>query len=644
MFNPLELIVNLNWEESGELEFKSAKGGLPKSLWETYSAMANTHGGVILLGVEDNGEVSGVVNVSNLKKTFWDTINNPSKVNTNLLTDADIIELSYHNRSILAIRVPQATRYQRPIYLNQHPWTGTYRRNHEGDYRCNEKEIRRMFADCAEESADSRMLENFDLSDVDLHSLQQYRQRLASYRSTHPWLSEDDKGLLIKLGGWHRERKTDKEGLTVAGLLMFGKDEAIREALPNYHIDYRENFSSDPSIRWTDRITADGTWVANLFQFYFRIIQRLSVDLKLPFQLDANLLRKGETPVHEAIREALVNTLIHGDYYGVGGILVEKRPDRLNFSNPGTFLISLDQLLRGNVSECRNKYLQNMFMLIGAAEKAGSGIDKMRKGWRSQSWQLPVFHETTHPDRVYCQLPMISLIPPESMQRLKSMFGIKFDEFDQEEIQILVTADMEGFVDNARIRQITGSHAADITRTLQKLVAKGVLVQEGQARWSRYRLPTSEKDSVHMGMDSVHMGIDSVHMGIDSVHMGIDSVHIEQAGLRSLTTESAEKILDSIAAPARENKRLVPKAMEKIILDLCTGRWLSRRQLADLLDRHHDGLRTRFLTPMVGHGLLRLRYPDKPNRVDQAYTINVPHEEIEAPSTTQDFKFDPLKV
>lgn len=92
--DPLEVLSSLNWEESQELEFKSAKGGLPKSLWQTYSAMANTHGGIILLGVEDNGAVSGVVNSGKLKKAFWDTVNNRGKVSANLLMDTDVADIT----------------------------------------------------------------------------------------------------------------------------------------------------------------------------------------------------------------------------------------------------------------------------------------------------------------------------------------------------------------------------------------------------------------------------------------------------------------------------------------------------------------------------------------------------------------------
>lgn len=278
--------------------------------------------------------------------------------------------------------------------------------------------------------------------------------------------------------------------------------------------------------------------------------------------------------------------------------MVEKQRDAFEFSNPGTLLVSIDQLLRGNVSECRNKALQTMFMLIGGAEKAGSGVDKMRQGWASQHWRSPMIREQAQPERVSWRLPMVSLIPDESLTRLEYLFGKKFHQFTKNEVQALVTADIEGAVDNSRMRQICAIHAADVTRLLQGLVAKGALAQEGQGRWSRYRLP----ETVH----SVHKAGDSVHRGGGSVHKPGDSEHSE--------------VLRVIAAPARNRQRLQPEDMERIILELCQGRWLTRNQLAELLDRHPDGLRSRFLTPLVAHDRLQLRYPDKPNRADQAYT------------------------
>jgi ATP-dependent DNA helicase RecG len=604
-----DILDRLNWVESYDLELKSAKGGLPGSLWETYSAMANTQGGVILLGVEDNGTISGIDNIAKLKKSCWDTVNNRGKISLNLLNNDDIQEISTSDSTILALRIPKATRSQRPVFVGQNPLTGTYRRNYEGDYHCTAQEVSRMLSDRSEDPADSQILEHFTLDDLDRPSLQQYRQRFASNKPTHPWLSEDDRGLLQKLGGWRRDRASTQEGLTLAGLLMFGKAEAIQEVIPQYQIDYRENLTADPQVRWTDRLTLDGTWSGNLFQFYLSVIQRLARDLKLPFQLDSELFRKGETIVHEAIREALVNAIIHADYQGIGGVVIIKYLNRLEFTNPGSLLISIEQLFQGNVSECRNKALQTMFMMIGACEKAGSGVDKILQGWQSQHWRLPIIDEQVRPDRVRWILPMFSLIPEESLTRLKQAFGNKFNQFTQLEVQALVTADLEQSVDNARMCRITGEHTADITKMLQHLVAVGALSQKGQGRWTSYQLP-HPLDSVHNAGDSVHNAADSVHNADDSVH---NSAHNDPI---------FDKTLLEIASPARTNQRLIPRDMEKTILSLCQGRWLTRNQLGELVQRNAEGLRSRFLSPMVEHGLLRLRYPDKPNRTDQAYTAN----------------------
>ncbi len=71
-------------------------------------------------------------------------------------------------------------------------------------------------------------------------------------------------------------------------------------------------------------MTVDGTWCADLFQFYERVIQKLTAELRIPFQLEPDLLRRDDTLVHEAIREALVNAMIHADYRGQGGIVIDK--------------------------------------------------------------------------------------------------------------------------------------------------------------------------------------------------------------------------------------------------------------------------------------------------------------------------------
>ena len=377
--------------ETTDCEFKSSRGGFPGSFWETYSAMANSEGGVIILGVrEKDGDVllDGLTPEQAVQhqKYFWDNVHNRNTVSANLLATHDVTIVELERTVLLAVNVPRATRTQRPVFLGPNPFGHTFRRHHEGDYRCSDADVRRMLADADEMPSDFRIVEGFSIDDLDPATLAQYRQRLASLKRDHPWLTLPDVEFLTKIGGWRRERTGGRHGLTLAGLLMFGKDETIRdpEALPGYFVDYREKL--DLSVRWTDRVCPDGTWEPNLFQFYQRVWPKLSAGLPTPFRLEG-AERRDETPAHEALREAFINALVHADFQGVGGVVIERYQDRFTLENPGFLLISLEQYHRGGTSECRNKALQKMFALIGRGEQAGSGADKIRTGWRHHHWR-----------------------------------------------------------------------------------------------------------------------------------------------------------------------------------------------------------------------------------------------------------------
>jgi len=83
--------------------------------------------------------------------------------------------------------------------------------------------------------------------------------------------------------------------------------------------------------------------------------------------------------------------------------------------------------------------------------------------------------------------------------------------------------------------------------------------------------------------------------------------------------------LRRLAAPVSDTGKAPPALVRKVILDLCQGRYLTAEELGDLLHRNVDGLRSRYLSPMVSEGILRLRYPAAANRPDQAYTtVNEP--------------------
>lgn len=619
----LEILDAIFEGEAVDWEFKAAQGGFPNTVWDTYSAMANTDGGVIILGVEeadDHYEVRGVPNPDQTKRTFWNGVRNQQLVSVCVVNNDHVRSVEVAGQTLVAIHVPRATRQQRPVYRGRNPLSGTYRRNEDGDYLCTPDEVRRMLAEQTGESLDTTILEGFGIEDLDPVSLQQYRQRWASREPDHPFLSQPEREFLESIGGYRVDRQSRLEGITTAGLLMFGKSRAILDphGVPGFHLDYREWLSESPEDRWTDRVTYDGRWECNLFQFVQRVLVKLTAEVPVRFQLQANLSRRDDTDVHEAIREALINTLIHADHTGQGGVVIDRRRDQLEFSNPGALLVSVEQVYRGGVSECRNKTLQKMFGFLGYGEHAGSGFPRIVRGWSSQHWRMPLIRETLRPDRVSLLMRMVSLLPEESVQKLRESFGDQVDRLNPLELQALVTAELDGGVSNSRMQQVSYEHPSDLTRVLQGLVAKGLLEQQGHRRWTTYRLgppQTVESEPLETPGDSQQSAGDSQQSTEGSQQTVLDS----QQSLDELPSEELERLRE-LASRSGPGSHLRRAEMQGIILGLCSGRYLTRHALALLVNRNPDALRNRFLVPMVQQGLLRYRFPDDPNRPDQAYT------------------------
>ena len=399
----------LKEKESNDLEFKSAKGGFPHSFWETYSSFANTHGGAIVFGIKEKDNqffLDGLTEeqVEKYKRDFFNAMHNKEKVNIPLLKDDDVQVEEIEGVYFLFFYVPRVDRSLRPVYCGLDPYTGTYRRDIEGDYHCTREEVNSMFADAnLTNPVDGRILKNYGKKDLDANSIKQYRRRFEQWNPEHVWnaLSEDE--FLEKINVFRRERETGEYGLTYAGLLMFGTYSAIMDANPNFFPDYQE--IQDVKERWVNRICPDGNWESNLFQFYSKVLPILQNFLPKPFVLEDSQ-RKTETPAHIAIREAFANALVHADYTENASLNIYKYPNKIVFSNPGIMLVSLKQYYKGGESVCRNKYLQTMFTFLGSAEKAGSGADKIVHGWEKNNWKRPFIEEKTKPNKVVLTMSM----------------------------------------------------------------------------------------------------------------------------------------------------------------------------------------------------------------------------------------------
>ena len=393
------------YKENNRIEAKKAVGGLPRSIWETYSAFANTLGGIILLGVEEGKDKSlHPVNLPDpemLVNDFWDIINNSNKVSVNILSDKDVTVEDIDGVQIVAIRVPRAQRSDKPVYIDGNPLSGSYRRNGEGDYKCTREEVQAMMRDAEIKTQDMVVLEGMGLDVFDYDSVKRYRIRMKNYRPGHVWEELENIEFLYKLGAIGRS-SDGKMHPTAAGLLMFGYEHEILKEYPEYFLDYQEQF--DPNTHWTDRIVSSaGDWSGNIYDFYFRVYNKITQDIKVPFKLEGGD-RIDDTPVHKALREALANCLINADYYGKQGLIIIKKKDIITLSNPGGFRIDVAAAKSGGISDPRNSALIKMFNLIGVGERSGSGIPNIFSIWKKQGWSAPVISESFDPDRITLSL------------------------------------------------------------------------------------------------------------------------------------------------------------------------------------------------------------------------------------------------
>ncbi len=399
------------YKEDNRREVKKAKENIPVNMWDTYSAFANCYGGVIILGVKERDDgtwyTTGLKNPRKQRKQFWDAINDKKKVSINLLKETDVETYEVDGDTIMVIHVPMAKREEKPVYINDDLFGGTYRRNWEGDYRCTSLQVKAMLRDQTEETYDMTVLDKVSIKDLNYDTIHSYRNRHQLLKQGHPFEGYSDEEYLRCIGAAAISDEDGKLHPTAAGLLMFGNEFDIVRQFPDYFLDYREEL--DPSIRWTDRfVSSSGDWSGNLCDFYFRVYNKLQKYIKVPFKMSGGD-RIDDTPVHKALREAIANCLINADFFGKFGIIIKKEEDIITLENPGYIRLGKHQMLRGGLSDPRNKAIMKMFNMINIGERAGSGVPNIFQTWDAAEWVSPVVEEQFNPDRTILRLSFVSM-------------------------------------------------------------------------------------------------------------------------------------------------------------------------------------------------------------------------------------------
>jgi len=650
--NTLEDIELLS--ECEELECKLAggrdgEGQLPEEFWPTYSAMANTDGGIVLLGVrEKKGQFSlqGLKQPERVHKQLVDLLQNPSKVSINLLNPQSIEQIEIEGCVLLKVTVPRASRVQRPVYLNGNPLKGnTYRRFHEADQRLDDEAVKLMLSEQQLDTLDNQVQPHFGIEEISGDTLQVYRQTHATLNPGHLWTSLTDAQFLKSVGAWKRIRETGEEGLTIAGLLMFGTFQAIQEIFPNYVLDYQERMDDSEESRWSDRITLDGAWSGNLYDFYRKVYPKLIVDLKIPFELKDGL-RQSDSPVHVALREALANTLVHADYRERARIFILKKKDGFAFMNPGLMRVPLEIALDGDEPDCRNRSLQAMFRFVNIGEQAGTGIPKILSGWEGQHWRRPSLREEREPNgRTVLELQMLGLFPPEDLENLEMLWGgAEFDALSNLERLAVVITFTEDRLTHARLSELSSEHPADLSKALHDLVKKEFLHLSGSGKGAVYRMAGSKAVAPEDVFSSPNLNLSFPNLASSSPNLDpsspdldprspnlssgrdnqgrLQSTHHARPFIDDLNALSPEMLaaMEALAMEPRTKKKISRELMKAAILQICDGHYVTIANLAKLLTREPETLRSGYLAPMCREHELEMAFPDTPTHLKQAYT------------------------
>jgi ATP-dependent DNA helicase RecG len=259
---------------------------------------------------------------------------------------------------------------------------------------------------------------------------------------------------------------------------------------------------------------------------------------------------------------------------------------------------------------------------------------------------MPYLYEVKEPEQTLMELRMQSLIPEETLDELRVLFGNKVNGLSEFERVILATAETEGVITHQRIQSISEKHPHDISQTLQYLVKEGFLCPTGKTRGRTYSLPgrdaptpedvftTAHKSA---NLSSAHKDVSSAHKEPSSAHKEPSSAHNDESDRdnkgRLITTEfdypvidSLEKISDDfrdelheIANLPRNKGRLDPNLMNSVLLELCEGQYITLNVLAKIVDRNSNSIRQRYIKKLIEENRLKMAFPSTPNHERQAY-------------------------
>jgi predicted HTH transcriptional regulator len=382
----LKRLSDIEWDD---FEVKRASDELPKDVWETVSAFSNTSGGWLVLGVSQNGkafEITGVSNPEKIEQDFVTTLRSRNKFN--VLINPECKKYTIDGITVLAFYIPSAE--IKPIYFNS--LHNTFIRTASGDQRATDYEINTLlreqsFGIMSAKSAEGTSVKSFNKASY--INFRNYLKRMTP-ELFYNTLDDDDFNRKLQL--------VKDEKLTYGGLLFLGDNVVIQDHFPDFRIDYLEipaTSYADAEPRYTYRIQEQ----ENLWEYYFVLFQRLRIYADNPLYIGDMGIGYEDNQQLDALREGLINMIIHCDYFSPMKPRIRVFTNRIEFENPGALPRPIKELMKEDVSIPRNPVLAKLFRIAKLCENAGYGFDKMLI-WKKETHKDVLFETSIDKTKV----------------------------------------------------------------------------------------------------------------------------------------------------------------------------------------------------------------------------------------------------
>lgn len=467
-----ELLNLIKNGESLSVEFKSDQKCLPdRDLVTAVVSLANTDGGSLLLGVEDDGTVTGLhtkhLSISGIPALIANK--------TNPALSVRVERYDTRGVSVARILVPKSRQLvstsdglllRRRLKLDGSPEAVPFY-PHEFIQRQSSMGI-------IDPSA--MVLENAKISELDPLQRQRIRNAIKKYGGEQALLSLPDEELDGALGLCREVNGTRHP--TVTGLLLLGTEELLRRHIPAYEVAFQVLSGTDVKVNEFYRNPLLETFEEIEILFRARVEEE---------EIEVGLFR---VPVpnfdRRAFREAFVNALVHRDFSRLGAVHVRISNDGLSISNPGGFVegVTLNNLLVAE-PRSRNPMLADVIKRIGLAERTGRGIDRiyegmLRYGRPAPDYSLSSEHTVlVHMVDTAADLDFLQMV----VEQEDKLGGMPIDS-----LIILSRLREERRLTTVELTPSVQKPEANVRATLEKLVETGFLEPHGSGRGRAYTL------------------------------------------------------------------------------------------------------------------------------------------------------------